>query len=530
MLGSGTFADVYQASHIETGKKVAVKILPKVPRSAAVNPVKAMKMIENEVICMRRLGSSLNAVRLEGAYENNQNIQLVLELCEGGPLLSRLTPSPGADYGEEDARRLIRAILRFVAQCHAKGFAYRDVKPENFLFLNANPASPLKATDFGLSVPCKATTRLSERCGTPHYMAPEVLAQDYDRSCDVWSAGVVAWQLLTGELPFQSQVPAGVPMYDQEKLFEAITSQEIDFETDAMLQISEPGRELVKAMLSRDPSQRPTAAEALQHQWFMLAGSSMQEVTMNRLHSVRNPLSTSVVQRLQRFHNYSRFKRVALERVIKFMSEDPRRPHIMKEIEALFKDFGARPDEEFELTYEEISSGLRDNGFQVEDAELSKLGIVPGRQITFAEFAASLIDIQKAEEHAEWTQWLEQAFESFDVYGSGVINPTEVVFEASDLGSNRNRFTSFELPPQDSQSHSELLSVLRDGRAAGGEGYIDLNEFLVVMGARRGDTLELYDRRHVAWDDKREEEGDCQWDECSLDVTVEELESRPEAY
>lgn len=100
-------------------------------------------------------------------------------------------------------------MLRAIAQCHSKGIVMRDVKPgtllhprvremcvlENFLFLNNEPNSPLKAIDFGLARYCSATGTLSARAGTPLYIAPEVLRRAYGQSADLWSAGVIAYQV-----------------------------------------------------------------------------------------------------------------------------------------------------------------------------------------------------------------------------------------------------------------------------------------------------------------------------------------------
>lgn len=116
-------------------------------------------------------------------------------------------------------------MLRAIAQCHSKGIVMRDVKPgtpllrvremcvlENFLFLNNEPNSPLKAIDFGLARYCSATGTLSARAGTPLYIAPEVLRRAYGQSADLWSAGVIAYQVHLSRppaLPFLSCSPVG---------------------------------------------------------------------------------------------------------------------------------------------------------------------------------------------------------------------------------------------------------------------------------------------------------------------------------
>ena len=88
---------------------------------------------------------------LQDVYEDDENVHLVMELCLGGGILDQYNCG-GASYTEKRIASIIRSVLRFVAQCHAKGFIYRDIKPDNFLLLTADPTSPIRATDFGLSI------------------------------------------------------------------------------------------------------------------------------------------------------------------------------------------------------------------------------------------------------------------------------------------------------------------------------------------------------------------------------------------
>lgn len=94
-----------------------------------------------------------------------------------------------------DAARIIRDIVRAIAQCHSKNVVIRDVKPDNFLFLDSSEKSPLKAIDFGLAQYCSPKDVLEDRAGTPMYIAPEILRRSYGQKADMWSAGVIAYQV-----------------------------------------------------------------------------------------------------------------------------------------------------------------------------------------------------------------------------------------------------------------------------------------------------------------------------------------------
>lgn len=175
------------------GQTYAVKTIPKVPRSRKCTS-KYLKKLQNEVDCMRQLGASLSAVFLQDIFEDDANIYMVMELCEGTGKLDNVVG--GGVRSERAVKAIIKQVLQFLAQCHAKGVIYRDVKPDNFLFLSDEPDAPIKATDFGLAIRFKrGDPKITTRSGTPVYMAPEVVTQSYDERADVWSAGMLMYQV-----------------------------------------------------------------------------------------------------------------------------------------------------------------------------------------------------------------------------------------------------------------------------------------------------------------------------------------------
>ncbi|CAI6010967.1 unnamed protein product [Closterium sp. NIES-65] len=173
---------------------------------------------------------------------------------------------------EAEAARLMRAVMRVVAECHARGVVHRDVKASNFLFLSASPAdSPLVAIDFGLAAFCRPGERLRDVAGSPCYVAPEVLKRQsgrgYAHSADVWSAGVLFHLLLSARPPFD-----GPSIVD---VFRAVASAPLDLESRApWAGVSAEAKHLLAAMLSRDPDARPTAQQVLEHKWFQMHSSA----------------------------------------------------------------------------------------------------------------------------------------------------------------------------------------------------------------------------------------------------------------
>ena len=145
-LGRGQFGVTYLATHKATGRRYACKSIA--ARKLAHRD--DVEDVRREVQIMHHLTGHRNIVELRGAYEDRHSVNLVMELCEGGELFDRIIAR--GHYSERAAAALCREIVSVVHSCHSMGVMHRDLKPENFLFLNKREDSPLKATDFGLSV------------------------------------------------------------------------------------------------------------------------------------------------------------------------------------------------------------------------------------------------------------------------------------------------------------------------------------------------------------------------------------------
>jgi len=129
-----------------------------------------------------------------------------MEICKGGEVFDRIL-SKGR-FTESEARKVFIDMIHALNYCHANGVCHRDLKPENFLYLDQSEDSHIKIIDFGLAKIFKSSdkdgekTPMTSRVGTSYYISPEVLAGNYDESCDIWSAGVILYILLSGYPPF----------------------------------------------------------------------------------------------------------------------------------------------------------------------------------------------------------------------------------------------------------------------------------------------------------------------------------------
>ncbi|KAL3913369.1 MAG: hypothetical protein SGILL_006519 [Bacillariaceae sp.] len=164
-------------------------------------------------------------------------------------------------YQEDDAAILIRDILDAIRYMHdEKHIVHRDLKPENFLMKDDSDDATIKIIDFGLSRKDDAPQGvMSSRVGTPYYVAPEVLLNEYTYKVDMWSIGVIAYILLCGFAPF-----AGDTDYDTLQL---VARAPLEFPSPEWDDISDEAKDFVTKMLQRDPQNRPTAEQALEHPW-----------------------------------------------------------------------------------------------------------------------------------------------------------------------------------------------------------------------------------------------------------------------
>ncbi|XP_028620626.1 calcium/calmodulin-dependent protein kinase type 1D [Grammomys surdaster] len=224
-LGTGAFSEVVLAEEKATGKLFAVKCIPK----------KALKgkesSIENEIAVLRKIKHE-NIVALEDIYESPNHLYLVMQLVSGGELFDRIVEK--GFYTEKDASTLIRQVLDAVYYLHRMGIVHRDLKPENLLYYSQDEESKIMISDFGLSKMEGKGDVMSTACGTPGYVAPEVLAQKpYSKAVDCWSIGVIAYILLCGYPPFYDE--------NDSKLFEQILKAEYEFDSPYWDDISDSG-------------------------------------------------------------------------------------------------------------------------------------------------------------------------------------------------------------------------------------------------------------------------------------------------
>ncbi|KNE60468.1 CAMK/CAMK1 protein kinase [Allomyces macrogynus ATCC 38327] len=197
VIGTGAFSEVRRATERATGVRFAVKIIDKAKCRGKES------MIQSEVEILKRV-KHRNIIRLFEMYESPLKIFLVMELVTGGELFDRIVER--GHYTESDAAKIVYEILRGVQYLHRLNICHRDLKPENLLFYDATPDSRIMISDFGLSKIFDDVQLMRTACGTPGYVAPEVLRREgYQKQVDMWSIGVITYILLCGYPPFYEE-------------------------------------------------------------------------------------------------------------------------------------------------------------------------------------------------------------------------------------------------------------------------------------------------------------------------------------
>ncbi|XP_016481441.1 CBL-interacting protein kinase 5-like [Nicotiana tabacum] len=273
LLGQGTFAKVYHARNLKTGQSVAVKIIDK----EKVMKVGLIDQIKREISVMRLIKHP-NVVQLYEVMASKTKIYFAMEYVRGGELFNKVAKGR---LKEDAARKYFQQLIAAVDFCHSRGVYHRDLKPENLLL---DEGGNLKVSDFGLSALLDSKRQdglLHTTCGTPAYVAPEVInKRGYDgEKADIWSCGVVLFVLLAGYLPFHDQ--------NLMEMYKKISKGEFKCPQWFHPEV----RKLLSRILDPNPSSRITLTKLMENYWFKKGFKQIDKTTNPGKEQLESPRS-----------------------------------------------------------------------------------------------------------------------------------------------------------------------------------------------------------------------------------------------
>uniref|UniRef100_A0A1A8GID2 non-specific serine/threonine protein kinase n=1 Tax=Nothobranchius korthausae TaxID=1143690 RepID=A0A1A8GID2_9TELE len=256
VLGLGINGKVLECYCKKTGEKCALKILYDTPKA------------RREVELHYRASGGPHIVRILSLYENmyqgKRCLLVVMECMEGGELFSRIQVGRDQAFTEREVSEIMHNIGMAIDYLHNMNIAHRDVKPENLLYTTKDRNATLKLTDFGFAKETITHNSLQTPCYTPYYVAPEVLGPEkYDKSCDMWSLGVIMYILLCGFPPFYSNTGQAISPGMKQR----IRMGQYEFPNPEWFDVSQEAKQLIIQLLKTEPSERMTIRQFVNHPW-----------------------------------------------------------------------------------------------------------------------------------------------------------------------------------------------------------------------------------------------------------------------
>lgn len=260
-LGEGGYGSVY-ACRDKIGIRYACKVLPLSNNKR--------DCVKREMEMLQLLSKSVKVPRLIDACENEEAFYIVQERCKGGSVKEYVNEKMEL-YAENTVASIVRGILRGLCHIHDLGIIHRDIKCSNILFADKSDEADIRIIDFGASIYGKVNEAVESDhiVGTPWFMSPEGLSHKFHSKSDIWSVGVLAYQLLSGKMPFNDKANPYNP--NMIVLFKSIFTEEPNMNGSVWENLSPEAKDFIKVCLQKDFNQRPFAEDALQHPWLAMS-------------------------------------------------------------------------------------------------------------------------------------------------------------------------------------------------------------------------------------------------------------------
>jgi len=452
-ISSGSTGYVCKAKQKKSGHVRAVKTIPKAH-------VRDMESLKREFKITQMMDHP-NISKHYESFEDHRNIYVVTELCQGGQLFDRIIDQ--GYLSEIAVAHLMEQIIRAVDYIHKQGVFHRDIRPENFLFLNKEHVekNPLKLVHFAVACKVQPGQIMQSKVGTPYYVSPQVIMGKYDQAADLWSCGIIMYVLLCGYPPFNGDNDA--------EIVAKVRLGNFSFDPADWRHISEDAKEIVRGLLQINPRDRFTAHQALKYEWMRLKAPGALGHT-----------STNFVDSLRVFRSQNKLIKVAVQLLAEQLNEVQLMSlhHIFTMIDSNSDGF---------LTNNELKEALLRSNLQSIPPDvlqmMQEIDSDGSGMIDSTEFLANALERRsRLQEDVCWN-----AFRVFDKNGDGSITTEEL----SKILCNDD---------VEEIMGAKVIADLMNAVDQNGDGIVDFQEFMMGLAkgwSNQADDLTIPDRSSI---------------------------------
>jgi calcium-dependent protein kinase len=432
-LGAGSFAEVMLCLHRPTKTNRAVKIIHK--PDLTISNRSPDYLTEFDIL---RTLDHPSILRCFEVFEDERCYYISTEYCPAGDLFSEVVKFK--KFSEFQVADVMHELLSALVYCHEKGVIHRDLKPENILLLEKGENFSIKVADFGSSVLLNKNRKISGCYGSAYYLAPEIFSDTYDEKCDIWSAGIIMYILLTGKPPY--------PGRDSETIIQYLRSQPFLLTPAKTQLMSSHAADLLKQLLVINPSKRITAKQAMKHPWI----KSRLERIPTDIEQALNDLKT--------FNCQSKLQEAVRVFITSQITSHEDIKYFKKSFQIIDKDGNGKiTKEELVAQYSKFMS--LDEACKVAKEIIEKIDQDEDGMIDYTEFLVSCTERQLVVS----LDYLEAAFKAFDLDDSGTITVEEI----------KNLLGDGE------QYDENIWKTILEEADDNNDGCIDLKEFISLM-------------------------------------------------
>jgi calcium-dependent protein kinase len=398
VLGTGAFAEVRKVTNRKTKVVRAMKVVEKKKMSS----VEEQKKFMSEIQILKQLDHP-NILKLYEFYQDAKNYYIIIELCTGGELFDKIIEQ--GTISEKEASYIMKQLLSAIVYAHKNKVAHRDLKPENILLdITSDGGYNIKVIDWGTAKVFDNEVKMTDKFGTPYYIAPEVLKKEYNEKCDVWSCGVILYILLSGTPPF--------PGKNDREILKNVAKGTYTLETEEWKFVTPEAKDLINQMLMFNPDKRINVTDALKHPWFDKVATQEK---VNKDDFQKN------MKNLKNFRAEQKLQQAAYTFIASQLTSKEEKQQLLN----TFKELDANGDGS--LSREEILTGYKqimgDEEAEVEVAKIMDLvDMDKSGSIDYTEFIAATLDRKKLTSKER----LVSAFNLFDRDGNGFIEANEL--------------------------------------------------------------------------------------------------------